>query len=305
MKAFITGIAGFTGKHLKELLESQGVKVTGIDLKKVKGGYQGDLSNKSKLEKILNKEKPDYIFHLASPIIRSQELIDKSLQKNLAVDLFSSVNLLQTAAQLKKKPKILITGTAAVYKAGDKKPFKEIARLEPQNSYGLSKLTQELVCLQLAKSYKLKLVCTRAFLLIGPGQRPGWVITDLGRKTAEIERGKIRPVLVIGNLNIKRDFLDVRDGVKAYWLLIRKGKAGEVYNVCSGKAKSIKQVVNGFKQLSKKQFKIKQKNQWRKNDPNTIVGDNQKLRGLGWQPKISFKTSLQDTLDYWRKELKA
>ena len=305
MKAFITGIAGFTGKHLRELLENEGIQVTGIDLKKVKGSYQGDLSNKSKLEKILQKQKPDYIFHLASPIIRSQELIDKSLQKNLAVDLFGSVNLLQAAAQLKKKPRVLIAGTAAVYKENNGKPFKETDQIEPRTAYGLSKLTQEMVSLQLAKSYGIPLVVSRSILLIGAYQAEGFVVNDLIKKVVEIEMKKTRPILSVGSLDIKRDFTDVKDGVKAYLKLVQKGKSGEIYNVCNNKAVTIKEVVKWLKKNSKVKFRVILKKNWRKNDLKIIQGDNRKLVKLGWKPEYSLEDSFKAILDYWRKELKA
>ncbi len=295
MKAFITGIVGFSGKHLAELLKKEKIKVTGIDVNKGKY-YQADLTDKKRLEKILNKEQPDYIFHLASPLIRSDQLVDETLIKNLEVDLFGSVNLLETAAKLKQKPRMLITGTAAVYQAVGSKAIKETFKLSPITAYGLSKLTQELVCRKLAESYQLPLICTRTFLLIGSGQKPGFVVTDLIRKVvageAEIE---------VGKLSTRRDFTDVRDAVRAYWLLMQKGRAGETYNVCSGRSYSIKEVLKKLQQLAKKPFKIKEKLKWRKNDPDMVIGDNQKIRkAVGWAPEITLDQSLKDILGYWR-----
>jgi len=305
MKAFITGIAGFTGKHLRELLESEGIQVTGIDLKKVKGGYQGDLSNKSKLEKILNKEKPDYIFHLASPILRSDKLIDKTLSKNLKVDLFGTVNLFKAISNLRKKPRVLIAGTAAVYKENQGKPFKETDQVEPRTAYGLSKLTQEMVGLQLAKSYGIPLIVSRSILLIGAYQAEGFVVNDLIKKVVEIEMEKTRAILAVGNLNIKRDFTDVRDGVKAYLKLVQKGKPGEIYNVCNNKAVAIKEVVRWLEKNSKAKFRVKLKENWRKNDLKIIQGDNRKLVKLGWKPEYNLEDSFKTILDYWRKVIKA
>lgn len=302
MKAFITGIDGFTGRHLARYLKTKKIKVSGIDRKKGSRYINCDLLDKKKLSQIIKRIKPDYIFHLASPLIRSEQLIDEALEKNLEVDLFGSVNLLTAAAQLKQKPKILITGTAAEYRETGSKPIKETAWLEASTSYGLSKLTQELVCRQLAKSYSLPLVCSRTFLLMGTGQKPGFVITDFARQVAKIEQGKQTAVLKAGNLSIKRDFTDVRDAVRAYWLLMKKGKADEAYNVCSGKSHSLKQVVDFFQKAAKKKFKVKEeKKRLRENDPVIVVGSNQKLkRTTGWEVKISFEQSLQEILDYWR-----
>ena len=305
MKAFITGISGFTGKHLVELLKSKRVEVTGIDNNSKTRYIRCDLTDKKKLTGVILEEKPDYIFHLASPILRSDKLINESLQKNLVVDLFGSVNLIQAVTRLKKSPQILITGSNAEYKMVKNRPIKETDRLEAMTTYGLSKLTQEIVCRQLAKSYGLRLVYTRTFHLVGPGQKPGFVVTDFCKKVAEIEVNKSKAGLSVGNLQIKRDFTDVRDTVRAYWLLMQQGKPGEVYNVCSGKSYSIKQVVDWLIKNSRKKVTVKQKkHRFRKNDPQEIVGDNKKLKKItGWKPEISWEKSLKDTLDYWRSKV--
>ncbi|MFC1626992.1 GDP-mannose 4,6-dehydratase [Patescibacteria group bacterium] len=309
MKAFITGISGFTGKHLVQLLVNKGIGVDGIDLSVAKAGVgktkyiSCNLTDKEKLTKIILTSKPDYVFHLASPIIRSDKLLDKTLAKNLSVDLFGTVNLLQAIDKLPKKPKVLITSTAAVYKKDKGQPFKETDKLEPRTAYGLSKLTQEMIGLQLAKSYDIPLIVSRSILLIGTEQAEGFVINDLVKQVAEIEAKMGKPVLWVGDLSTKRDFTDIRDGVEAYLTLLEKGKSGEIYNVCNGQAVTIKQVADWLKQNSRVKFEVKEKKQWRKNDLNVLVGDNHKLRELGWKPKYTLKNSLQEILDYWRVNL--
>lgn len=314
MKALITGISGFTGKHLAELLKKEKIQVTGIDVNSPKY-YQADLADKKRLTEILTKEQPDYIFHLASPVLRSSQLVDETLVKNLQVDLFGTVNLLETAAGLKHKPRILITGTAAEYEippseeslstplgAGIRPPRrcrarKETDALKPNSSYGLSKMTQELVSRKLAESYGLELIYTRSFLLIGPGQKPGFVINDWCKQLAQDKK-----TLVTGNLSIKRDFTDVRDGARAYWLLMKKGKSGEIYNVCSGKSRELKEVIKLLKQVVKTDFSVDEdKNRFKNNDPLELFGDNTKLKALGWRPEISLQESLKDTLKYWQE----
>jgi len=303
MKALITGISGFSGTHLAQLLKKKGLQVSGIDKDKQTKYVNCNLTNKQKVFRVVKETKPDFIFHLASPLIRSDQLIDKSLEKNLEVDLFGSVNLLLAAAELNKKPRILISGTAAVYQEAGKKALIETSPLQPITSYGLSKLTQELVCRKLADSYGLPLILTRTFLLVGPGQKPGFVITDFAKQVAEIEIGKRPAVLKTGNLNVRRDFTDVRDTALAYWLLIKEGKPGETFNVSSGKSQSLKTVVSFFQQQSKKKFVVKQdKQRLRQNDPNEVIGNNQKIKkAVGWQPKIGFEESLLNTLHYWRR----
>lgn len=295
MKALITGISGFTGKHLTQLLKKEKIQVTGIDINKGEY-YQADLADKKRLTEILTKEQPDFIFHLASPVLRSDQLVDEALVKNLKVDLFGTVNLLEAAAGLKHKPRILITGTAAEYEVNIKGARKEKDRLQPNTSYGLSKLTQELVSRKLAESYGLELIYTRSFLLIGPGQKPGFVINDWCKQLAQDKN-----TLVTGNLSIKRDFTDVRDGAAAYLMLMKKGKPGGIYNVCSGKSRKLKEVIKVLKQVVKTDFIVDEdKNRFKNNDPLELFGDNAKLKALGWRPEKSLKESLKDTLDYWR-----
>jgi len=285
MKALITGIKGFSGNHLKNYLVSK--KIVCL-------GFKGDLRDKNNVFRQINKIRPSWIFHLASPVLRSDRLIDQTLIKNLETDLFGTVNLIEAAAKLKKKPKILITNTAAVYQPS-LKPLKENSPLNPINSYGLSKMTQELISLQLAKSYKLKIIITRTFLLIGPGQKPGFVVNDLCHTIAT---GQTQ--IVLGNPNIRRDFTDVRDACRAYYLLITKGKPNEVYNVCSNKTFSITEIVNRLAALTGFKLIVKTKPTWRQNDPPVVCGDNCKIRKLGWQPQINLNQSLKDTLNYWR-----
>lgn len=296
MKALITGISGFTGKHLAELLKKEKVRVTGIDVHKGEY-YQADLTDKKRVTEILTKERPDYIFHLASPVLRSAQLVDKTLVKNLEVDLFGTVNLIEEAAGLKHKPRILITGTAAEYDVKIKGARKETDALRPNTSYGLSKMTQELVSRQLAESYGLELVYTRSFLLIGPGQKPGFVINDWCKQLAEDKK-----TLVTGNLSIRRDFTDVRDGARAYWLLMTKGRAGGIYNVCSGKSRELAEIIKVLKKVVPTGFIVDEnKNRFKNNDPLELFGDNTKLKALGWKEEISLEESLKDIIDYWRR----
>ena len=299
MKAFITGISGFTGIHLVNLLKEKGIQVTGIDLSRGEY-YQADLTDKEKLSEIILKEKPDYVFHLASPIIRSDQLIDKTLEKNLKVDLFGTVNLLEAVSLLKVKPKVLIAGTAAVYKKNKGEFFKETDKLEPRTAYGLSKLTQELVALELAESYQIPLMVSRSILLIGTNQKIGFVVNDLVKQAVMIEQGKSKPVLEVGSLKTKRDFLDIKDGVSGYLTILEKGNPGEIYNVCSGQATEIGQIVEWLQQHIKAPFKVQQQKQWRKNDLDVLVGDSTKLVSLGWKVKIKLEDSLKEILDYWR-----
>lgn len=286
MKALITGANGFSGRHLSNYLKTKKVKVF---------GFRGDLKNKDNVFTEVKRTQPDCIFHLASPVLRSDKLLDKSLADNLEVDLFGTVYLIQAAADLFKKPKLLITGSNAEY-APSNKPLQEIDPLKPLTGYGLSKLTQEIISLKLCKSYGIPLIMTRTFHLIGPGQKPGFVVTDIAKTIAFGSRR-----ITLGNSKVRRDFTDVRDAVRAYWKLIKQGKAGEVYNVCSGKTVSIGNIAAKLIKLSGRKIIIKQRSAWRKNDPDIICGNRTKITRLaGWLPKIGLDQSLKDTLNYWQ-----
>lgn len=292
MKALITGSSGFVGFHLSRFLKTKKIKAVGVDRKKFK-----------KIDQVIEAEKPDWVFHLASPVLRSDQLMDESLAKNLKMDIFGTVELLQSVAKLKKKPKVLIAGTAAVYKQKKSGVYKESDPVEPKTGYGLSKLTQELISDQLAKSYKIPLIITRSVLFIGSHQKQGFVVNDLVKQVVEIEKGLRKPVLEVGNLEVKRDFMDIRDGVKGFYLVMKKDKAGEIYNVASNQAIAIRKIVDWLKQNSTAKFKIKQKKAWRKNELKIIQADNTKLKSLGWKSEHALDDSLKDILNFWRKNI--
>lgn len=316
-KAFITGINGFTGSHMAELLIKNKVEVGGIvrNLKKADNLktfgdkvklWQFDLTqNPDKLQKILFEFCPDFIFHFASPILRSSVMDGEILRKNLQVDFSGTIKLLKIVSKLKKKPKTLITGTTAVCQIKNNKPLLESSPFGPTCPYGLSKFVQETSAFVFCRKNKIPLVYTRTFHLIGPGQRLGFVVPDIAKQIAEIEKGIKKPVIYVGNAKSKRDFTDVRDAVSAYWLIINKGKNYEIYNVCSGKSHSVREIVNFFISTLKTKIKIIQKKEkFRKGEISNIVGNNQKVKKLGWRAKISFEKSLLDTLDYRRNFLK-
>lgn len=330
-KAFITGINGFTGSHMAELLVKNKVKVCGIvrDLKKTDNLktfrskirlWQFDLTqNPDKLQKILFEFCPDFIFHFASPLLRSPIMDGKILRKNLQVDFSGTIKLLEAVLKLKKKPKILVTGTNAVYQIKNNKSLKENTPFGPTCPYGLSKFVQETSAFAFCRKNKIPLIYTRTFHLIGPGQRLGFVVPDIAKQITEIEKDIKKPIIYVGNIKSKRDFTDVRDAVLAYWLIINKGKNYEIYNVCSGKSHSVEEIINSFllerrtkigdsclrrndKEECRNDIRIIQKKEkFRKGEILNIVGNNQKIKNLGWQAKIPFEKSLADTLSNFNK----
>jgi GDP-4-dehydro-6-deoxy-D-mannose reductase len=150
----------------------------------------------------------------------------------------------------------------------------------------------------------MHIVRVRPFNHIGPRQSPDYVVPNFAKQITEIEKGLKEPILTVGNLEAKRDFTDARDMVKAYWLALQKGEAGEVYNICSGKAPSVKELLDKFLAMSKKDIEVRQDSKkLRSSDVPLLIGDSTKFREkTGWKPEIPFERTLQDTLDHWRKE---
>jgi GDP-4-dehydro-6-deoxy-D-mannose reductase len=315
MKVLITGIAGFVGSYLAELLSKKADEVLGIclpgesrtNIEKIKRNlhlFDCDITNFDQLSRLVKRIKPDQIYHLAalSSVGESFSHPLKTIQTNIS----GTLNLLEVSRGLKNQVKILVAGSSDMYgKVSPKEvPITEKRPLLPVSPYGMSKAACDLLAYQYFSSYGLFVIRARAFNHTGPRQNTGFVIPDFASQIARIEAGNLSPVLKVGNLSSQRDISDVRDVVKAYASLMSRGKAGEAYNVCSQKAYSIKEMLKVLLGLSKK--KIEVKTDEKKNRPAEIPilkGDNSKIRKVtGWRSEIPFKQTLKDTLNYWREK---
>lgn len=314
-KVLITGITGFVGRHLAEHFLSQGeYEVVGTyrsdnglehikDLKDRIILERLDLLNANSIGNVIVAHHPDYICHLAAATSPAESF--KNPYLTITNNVLAELNILDTLrASNLKHLRTLIISTSEIYGLVNQSdlPVDELTPFRPVTPYAVSKITQDFLALQYHISYKLDVIRARPFNHTGPGQGESFVFPSFAKQIAEIEKGLKEPVMTVGNLDAKRDFTDVRDMVKAYELLLKKGEDGEVYNIGSGKSHLIKDILDIF--LSQTDKKIEIKFDIAKSRPSDIPDvycDYSKLQTItGWQPEIPIEKTIKDTLDYWR-----
>jgi len=316
MKVLITGITGFAGSHLADYCLSKGVEVFGIKrwrsrtenidhiIEKIHL-LEGDVRDATSISEVLGKIRPDYIFHLAA-----QSFVPTSWKapaETLTTNIIGELHIFEAMRELGLSARIQIAGSSEEYGMvyENEVPITENNPLRPLSPYGVSKVTQDLLGYQYNQSYGMNIIRTRAFNHEGPKRGDVFVSSNFAKQIAEIEKGLKKPVLKVGNLEAKRDFTDVRDVVRAYWLVLEKGEPGEVYNIASGKAMKIKELLDTLLKMTDVKIKVEQDPaRMRPSDVPILLGDSSKLRErTGWKPEISFEKTLKDTLDYWRERV--
>lgn len=310
MKALVIGATGFVGPYLaqaiKDILFCE-VVITKLsnDITRISGVREVFLNilNQEQIESILSIEQPDFIFHLASQ--SSVALSWKDPKNTVDVNVIGALNLLNSIRKLNYNPKVLIVGSGEEYgyvKESDV-PIKENTSLNPGNVYAVTKVCQNMMATIYARAYGLHLVMTRSFNHIGPGQSPQFVVADFCNQVVNIERGLQPPVIRVGNLLAKRDFTDVRDVVKAYCRLILYGKSGETYNVGSGHAIAVQDILDIILSQSTAEIKVEiDPQKLRPLDIPIIEANISKIfRDTGWRKEIPLERTISETLNYWRE----
>lgn len=262
-----------------------------------------DIMDKEAIVSLLFEVRPDYIFHLAAQ--SSVGLAWKNPGLTIDVNIKGSVNVMDAIRELYYKPRVLLIGSGEEYghiKAGET-PIGEANMVRPGNIYAATKACQNMIGNIYARAYDMEVVMVRAFNHIGPTQAPMFVVADFCKQVAEIELGMREPVMYVGNLEAKRDFTDVRDVVRAYALLAEQGIAGETYNVGSGHAISIREILDRIIAMSGSDIAVEiDANKLRPVDVPIIEADISKIKDLtGWMPEISLEQTIRETLDYWRE----
>lgn len=309
-KVLITGATGFVGTHLTEHLSTYnelelfGTSLTSQDNINSKIQIEKiDLKNAQEVADLVNKIKPDQVYHLAAFTSPGDSFGNPTsvVLGNIEIQM----NLLNAIKNTDiPDSRILVVTSGEVYgmvSAGEL-PLAEKSALRPVNPYAVSKVAQDFLGLQYSLSYKMDIVRVRPFNHTGPGQSPSFVIPAFAKQIAEIEKGQKEPVIRVGNLAAKRDFTDVRDIIRGYVMLMEKGIASEVYNIGSGKSYSISEMLNKLLSMSQKEIKVEEdQSRMRPIDVADIYCDYSKLNSLtDWKPEIGIEKTLQDTLDYWR-----
>lgn len=315
-KLLITGATGFAGSHLAERLLSNGFEVWGThidvslenvsalhDLKLVKC----DLLDGKAAASVIKDVKPDAVFHLAAQ--SSPSVSYSNPAETLKVNIFSTLNLFEAVASHSPDTVVVNAGSGDEYgeAAGDELPLTETSELRPANPYAVSKVTQDMLAYQYWKSRGVKAIRCRPFNHLGPMQSPNFVVPSFTKQIAEIEAG-LNPekVIKVGNLDGSKDFLDVRDVVSAYELLMDKGVCGEVYNICSGRTIKIREILDTLLALSDEKIEVVQDAQrMRPAEAKAVWGSNARLKSLGWEPAYSISDGLKRTLEFWRVRVRA
>lgn len=312
MKSLVIGATSLSGQFMTKYLDSIGEEYIGTGLaSEIDNSNFGnnliplDLLDYDNLKSIISELEPDYIFNFVAQSSVSQSWIDP--YRTVDLNIVATINLFESIRAMNKKPVVLIIGAGEEYGRlpFDKMPINEIETINPNNIYAVTRACQTMISRIYHQAYGLRIIVARTFNIIGPGQSTDFVISDLCKQAILMEIGKQDKVLDIGNVNVKRDFTDIRDLVKAFWLLVNYGKFGEIYNVGSGNAISILDVLKEIKNKVAFGFDINvQENRLRKNDVPILVGDISKIvDDTKWKPSISIEESINDMLQYWRNLL--
>lgn len=318
MRALITGVTGFVGGHLAEYLLAQGDIVVGLSSSGRWPLSLQSLTRDIRLERCdladggsdelgesIAKKQPEVIYHLAAQSNPQQSVADP--RGTWALNLGGTLNLLEAVRQAKSKARVIIVSSGVCYGSPEPQylPVTESCPLRPNNPYSASKGAADLLSVQYVLGYGLDVVIARPFNHAGPRQSDTYALSSFARQVAEVEAG-IRPRIEVGNLEVTRDFTDVRDIAAAYRLLATGGKSGEIYNIGTGRDVTLKRMLEMLKEMSSASVEIHvDPARVRPIDQPRLLADASKLRAeTGWEPRFTIEATLKDMLDDWRSHIK-
>ena len=313
MRLLVTGVAGFVGGHLVGFLRAErpDVEIHGVVLPQGGVSWRGpagvrvleaDLNDPKAAAAAVEEVRPEAVVHLAGQASVHQSWLDPAL--TMRTNVLGLVHLLDAARRLALRPAVLVVGSAEEYGpvGPEEIPIREEAPLRPSSPYAVSKVAQAALARLYGPAGGMRIVLTRTFHHTGPGRGEAFAESSFARQIAEIEAGRRPAVLEVGNLEAVRDFTDVRDVVRAYWKLLDKGQGGEAYNVCSGRGRRIRDLLDTLLAASSARVEVRvDPERLRPSDVPVQVGDPGRLRAAtGWQPEIPLERTLGDLLDDWR-----
>lgn len=315
MKVLITGITGLVGSYMAEYM------LENLPKAEIYGTYRWrsrmdhiehiksklilkncDIRDGISVRNLIKEIKPGFIFHMAS-----QSSVFTSWhapRETLITNILGEINFFEAIREYVPNCKILIPCSSEEYGLLEEKelPALESTLLHPLSPYAVSKTVQDMAAYQYSQSYNLNIFRARSFNHTGPRRESNFVESNFARQIALIEKGKQEPVIKVGNLEARRDYTDVRDIVRAYWLMVNKCPSGEVFNICSGKTINIRYILDTLLKCSNVDMKVEEDpSRLRPCDAPAIYGDASKFMELtGWKPEIPFEQTLKEILEYWR-----
>jgi GDP-4-dehydro-6-deoxy-D-mannose reductase len=313
MRVLITGSAGFVAGHLIEFLRAEEPELELYGIARPHGTpatvpgrmtlIEADLLDAAGVAAALALAQPDRVVHLAAQSSPQRSWADP--EGTLRTNVVGTLNLLEAARKCRMPPRVLLVGSAEEYGLAQPSdiPLREDAPLRPNSPYAVSKVSQSYLGLEYALVYGLPVIRTRTFHHTGPGRGEMFAEGSFARQIVDIERGRRAPVLSVGNLDAIRDYADVRDTVRAYWMLLDRGETGEVYNVCTGRGVRIRDLLDTLLRVSGVHAEVRlDTDRLRPSDIPVLVGDPSRLRKTtGWEPRLPIERTLRDLLQAYRE----
>jgi GDP-4-dehydro-6-deoxy-D-mannose reductase len=298
----VTGASGFVGRTLRGMAQSGEI---GGSARILPLPDEVDLRDPESLKRALAGDAPDAVVHLAAITFVPESFARP--HDTYAVNLHGTINLLETLNQEGFRGAFLYVSSGDVYGAvtPGALPVTEDHLPRPRNPYAASKVAAEAYCYQISQTSKVRVVIARPFNHIGPGQSERFVLPALAKQIMEIKQGRRAPAVEVGNIDVTRDFSDVRDVVRAYLSLLEAGTSGEAYNVCSGIERHVREVLQRMLELADVKASVNcVADKVRPNEQTRHCGSNRKLcEDTGWRPSIPFEQSLRDLLESWKNPL--
>jgi GDP-4-dehydro-6-deoxy-D-mannose reductase len=313
-RVLVTGVTGFAGSHLVDYMLSRGdCEIFGIhrwrsrteNIEHFRDSItllECDLRDAASTLRTVEQIRPQWIFHLAA-----QSFVPTSWMaptESLTTNVLGQLNVFEAVRRVNLDCRIQLACSSEEYGMvyENELPIRETNPLRPLSPYAVSKVAQDMLGYQYWMSWKVDCVRTRGFNHEGPRRGPVFVSSDFAKQIADIEKGRKPPVVHVGNLEARRDFSDVRDMVRAYWLALEKCEPGEAYNICTGQSWKIQDVLDTLLGMTKAKIEVRQDPaRLRPSDVPILLGDNSKfVEATGWKPTIPFEQTLRDMLEYWR-----